>query len=1336
MGDFLDLFNRLDSDPRVRGRQFEYLCQWFLTNDPTYKAILRRVWLWDEWPGRWAADAGIDLVAEDSDGRIWAIQSKAYDAAYAVTKADVDKFLSESSRAVFSYRLLIATTDKLHRIARRTISDQEKQVAFVGLSDLLTSEVSWPTGTADLRPSTPQKPARPREHQREAIRNVVKGFTTSDRGQLIMACGTGKTLTSLFVKEKLSAERTLVLVPSLSLLKQTMQVWTVNSKVPFEALPVCSDQTVGRSDDDAAIAHASELGVPVTTDAHEIATFLRRRSGPRVVFSTYQSSAKIAAAFALGRAPAFDLVIADEAHRIAGPVSSDFATVLEDSAIKARRRLYMTATPRYFTGRVVRAAKEADFELASMDNVKKFGTTFHRLTFGEAIKRDLLTDYRVVIVGVDDATYKDWAERGTLVTRDGEKLTDARTLAGQIGLAKAIRKYDLHRTISFHSRVARAREFAAEVPEVIEWMPTRQRPTGALWSSYASGEMSAGERHVRLQHLSRLDEGQRGLLTNARCLSEGVDVPTLDGIAFIDPRRSEVDIVQAVGRAIRKSDDKNVGTIVIPVFIDTTTDPETALDSSAFKPVWDVIQALRAHDGELGEQLDALRRELGRQGGHPRLPDKIHTDIPARVGIDFARAFDVRLVEQSTQPWEFWLGLLERYATERGTALVRGSEIFEGHRLGQWVIIQRTKWEILTEDRRQRLSSLPGWTTDVRETQWQEGFEHLEGYVALSGDARVRDDYVDADGYRLGKWVGKQRTKWDKLTEDQRDRLERLPGWTQDARAANWENGFDLLRRYAVETGATCPPRDFECDRFKLGIWVRTQRRNWDHLTEDRRSRLSRLPGWMVDPLIEQWEQSFLLLQEYVAEHGDAQVPQAVVYQGEPLGRWVSKQRDRWDLLSDEQRRRLERFPGWTLDARGVWWDEGFGHLQDYVAEHGTALLRQNTRYNGFALGPWVSNQKTRWDTLSEDRQQRLEALPGWTTDDRSARWELGYGHLLDYVEEFGTSRLPSSRYVHNDFSLGSWVNNQRHKWSTLSEERRDRLTALPEWTVNTRETAWDQGFDYLCRYVEQEGDALVSSRCIFQDFPLGQWVTTQRSHWKKLDDTRKKRLMDLPGWVISVQAARWEEGFRRLAAYADEHANAMPAQSHVDTDGNRPGVWAQTQRQHHSRGELDPARATRLESLPGWDWTPNETRWEDSFCRLRAYADRNGHASPPQQYKDLDGYSLGTWVNLQRQLKEKGTLRPEFLDRLQTLPGWQWNPRAALWEEGLSRLQEYVTTNGHACPPATYITDDGYRLGTWVSQQRSKRNRGLLSPDRYERLSDVSGWEWIRPKGSAARRR
>ena len=291
-----------------------------------------------------------------------------------------------------------------------------------------------------------------------------------------MACGTGKTLTSLFIKEKLTAQRTLVLVPSLSLLKQTMRVWSANRRDEFAPLPVCSDATVS-NDDDAAVMYTSDLGVPVTTDPKVIAAFLRKR-GPRVVFCTYQSSPQIAKAFELGRVPAFDLVVADEAHRCAGPVSSDFATVLDADKIKARRRLYMTATPRYFTGRVIGEAKEADFEYASMDDEAKFGNLFHRLGFSEAIRRGLLTDYQVAIIGVDNATYREVGGEGRI--RDPRR-EDHATREPWQGRSVSPRQCgntaSAGRSRSTRGSIGR-KEFADSVPEVVAWMPAPQRPKG------------------------------------------------------------------------------------------------------------------------------------------------------------------------------------------------------------------------------------------------------------------------------------------------------------------------------------------------------------------------------------------------------------------------------------------------------------------------------------------------------------------------------------------------------------------------------------------------------------------------------------------------------------------------------------------------------------------------------------------------------------------------------------------------------------------------------------------------------------------------------------------
>jgi predicted helicase len=496
-------------------------------------------------------------------------------------------------------------------------------------SDLEAAQVQWPASPADLRPRRPPR-KKPFPHVKEAIRATMKGFARTDRGQLIMACGTGKTLAAMWISERLDAQRTLILAPSLSLLAQTLREWSANASKPFDYLAVCSDQTVVGEDE--FVPHTSELGLPVTTDPDVIAAFLRRR-GRRVVCLRPINPRRRSPPPSRIEPLAFHLAIADEAHRCAGRVGTEFTTILDAKQIKSKRRLFMTATPRLYTPRVLHEAGQLDVEVASMDNDAVFGPVLHRLSFGEAIERDLLSDYQVVVVGVDDQTYRAYAERGEFITRDGARITDARTLAAQIGLAKTIRKYDLNRVISFHGRVKAAREFSAEVPDVIKWMPAGVRPAGTLWSNHVSGAMTSGHRDRLLLRFQDLAPKERGLLSNARCLGEGVDVPTLDGVAFIDPRRSTIDIVQALGRAIRKAPDKKLGTIVLPVFISSDDEPDQVLNESTFKHVWDVLKALRAHDEALGEELDELRRGLGARRAAPRRPGKIKLDVPAsRVG--------------------------------------------------------------------------------------------------------------------------------------------------------------------------------------------------------------------------------------------------------------------------------------------------------------------------------------------------------------------------------------------------------------------------------------------------------------------------------------------------------------------------------------------------------------------------------------------------------------------------------------------------------------------------------------------------------------------------------
>jgi superfamily II DNA or RNA helicase len=1054
---FTELFEQLDPDDNVRGKQFERICKWYLEHDPVYAGQLTRVWLWKDWPGRWypKKEAGIDLVAEHRDGTLWAIQSKAYDPAYSVTKEGMNSFLSESNRPQFSYRLLIATTDKLGPTATNTMKGQAIPVGHLGRTDLDAVEIDWPASPSDLR-ARRQPPKEPKGHwayQGEAMKKVVKGFQQADRGKLIMACGTGKTLTTLFIREKLAAERTLVLMPSLQLMKQTIGEWRRNKKVYFDFLPVCSDETVSKDDDDMPVSSTSDLGFPVTTDPEEIATFLRQRSGPRVVFATYQSSSAIAKAFKLGQVPAFDLAIADEAHRCAGPHSSEFATILDNEKIKARRRLFMTATPRIYSARVLTTAKEEGFEFASMDDEEIFGKVFHRLTFREAIERKLLTDYQVAIIGVDNATYRDWAEKGWFITIDGKEVRDARAVAGQIGLAKAMRAkamggYDLRRVITFHRLRKRAKEFAASLPEVIDWMPARQRPKGHLWTDYVDGTMPADDRQRRLQSLSGVGEGERGLISNARCLTEGIDVPTLDGVAFIDPKRSEIDIAQAVGRAIRLADGKTIGTIVIPVFIDTDEpDPDVILDDSAFKPVWDVLLALRAHDEDLAQQLDDLRRMLGRlvrgnSRGSLRLPPKIKVDIPDVGGVEFARAFDVRIIKQTTASWEEWFGMLEEYVAENHDADVEKTYTVDvngrKYNLGSWAGTQRQAYAKgdLDPDRINRLEAL-GFKWNTKEAQWEKNFREFEDYIQRNGHA-------PSQSCALGVWANSQRQYYGKgdLSPDRIRRLEEI-GFEWRVKDARWDEAFRQVQEFAALHGY------FPGRGDPGGDWVNNQRALYRKgalsLSPERIRRLKELDGWVWNVSDAEWEKMYSQVVEFIKRNG--RLPTLAPSDGD-VGSWVANQRVayRRDRLDSDRVERLKKLDGWAWHVDDAKWGKMYGQVADFIKHNGRLPRMPFESESERELYRWVFKQRNLYGNLDPARVERLKKLSGWVWEAHDAKWEKRYSEVADFIKHNG--RLP----VQSEGELGKWVSHQRdfYRKGTLSTDRIERLKSLGDiWEWN-----------------------------------------------------------------------------------------------------------------------------------------------------------------------------------------------------------------------------------------------------------------------------------------------
>jgi len=1175
---FLNSFNL----ENTKGTQFEHFVKWFLKNDPEWITQVDEVWLWDEYPDRWGPDCGVDLVFRHKNGETWAVQAKCYDTKYSITKKDVDTFLSESNRQGIDKRLLIASTDQVGRNARQVCQAQEKPVTLYLYADFDKAAIDYPSDISQLASAKRKELPTPRPHQIEAIESVINGFENADRGQMIMACGTGKTYTTLWVKEALNAKTTLVLLPSLSLLSQTLREWASAANESFEALCVCSDETVGKQSNDELISSVQDVAFPTTSDPQVIKSFLDRDVS-KVVFSTYHSSPSIAEAQSDNNYQAFDLVIADEAHRCTGEAGKAFTTVLDDSLIKAKKRLFTTATPRTYSTNIKKKASEIGIDIADMSDEASFGREFHNLTFAQAIDKKLLTDYRVVIIGVDEPMISKWIKRRELVRTDTGEIIDAKTLASQIGLIKAIKDYDLKRMISFHSRVKSAEWFAKDLHNAMDFVSDEHRPEGGVYTDFVSGKMSSYDRGLKLSQLKKLHNADRGLLTNARCLSEGVDVPSLDGVAFIDPRSSQVDIVQAVGRAIRKSNNKTIGTILLPVFIENADNAEESLQSSNFKPIWGVLNALKSHDETLSLELDQLRTNLGRQGGSGSagdLPAKVVFDLPKTVDKRFSDALRTFAIDKTTDSWEFWYGLLINYLEENKNLLVpRGYKTSDGFNLQAWVRQQRDykKNNILKFAREQKLDEL-GFVWDVLEYQWNYNYKLLKECLKERGNTLVPQDFV-YKGVKLGVWASSQRIHETELTIERHKKLEEL-GFTWNVDDYYWNTGYKHLEDYYKTNGDTLVVWRHKVDGFTLGAWVAGQRRNKANntLTLEKIEKLDEIGfAWDVQEYL--WNQGFQHLKEYVDIYHNSLVPGRYTINDFGLGNWVLKQRSNKDNLSTKQVNSLKALGFvWGVDEYN--WERGYQLLKRYVQENNINKVPTNYKVDGFSLGVWTKTQRRQHEKLSTEKIKKLEDLGFIWNVSYETKWNEGYEYLRQYVANNATTLVPMKCKV-DGFTLGKWVGQQRGRKDKLSSGQISKLDDL-EFVWNIGDYQWNNNYKLLVEYCDKYGDTLVSIRYKTNDgFNLGHWVSNIRSKPDRVSEENKRKLSGI-SFIWDIFEYRWDKGYQHLKQYAKDNGNASVAQKYK-TDGFNLGSWASHQRQN--KEELSPERIKKLDDL-GFVWS------------------------------------------------------------------------------------------------------------------------------------------------------
>lgn len=649
----LNDYREVTQSQRDSGTLFEELMIKYFKHEPKFESEYETVLTYADWAEKYAdelnipnkKDAGIDLVATTYSGEHHAIQCKNYVPSHKMSKSDIDSFMSASGKNYFSYRIIISTVTDWTDNASNMLEDQVPPVTTINLSDLEQSVIDWDLYYKNHEIKTVEKyDLRP--HQKSSHDAVVKGLADAERGKLILACGTGKTFTSLRIAETMAGKgkKVLFLVPSLALLSQTLNEWTQQAKLPLRNFAVCSDSAIGKHkpDDDRVVATRSELDFPSTTNAKSLANSIKGLHDDEhmtVVYSTYHSINVLSDAQMSYNIGEFDLIICDEAHRTTGATfegedDSNFVMVHSNDNIMAKKRLYMTATPRIYS----EDAKATDgVSVVSMDNEDVFGRELFVINFSTAVSLGLLVDYKVIVLSVEESVIN---RRLQSLLQDENNQLNVDDAAKIVGCWKALSKQGLEgqgdpmqRAVAFcqvintdykgkkhkvssklisemFSDVVEAYQQAeiAALLEVDENAVISEALTLSCKSEHVDGSMNASKKQEKLDWLKQdLEDNTCHILSNVRCLSEGVDVPALDAVMFMTPRQSQVDVVQSVGRVMRKAPGKTQGYVILPVVVPAGMEPSDALnDNQVYKVVWQVLNALRSHDDSFDAMINKL----------------------------------------------------------------------------------------------------------------------------------------------------------------------------------------------------------------------------------------------------------------------------------------------------------------------------------------------------------------------------------------------------------------------------------------------------------------------------------------------------------------------------------------------------------------------------------------------------------------------------------------------------------------------------------------------------------------------------------------------------------
>jgi superfamily II DNA or RNA helicase len=1130
-----------EKDTRA-GKIFEVFTKYYFLASPTEKDNYRNVWLFEDTPlevrkklNLGNQDYGVDLILQDLEDQYFVVQCK--------YKNDETSKLNWSADKIANLFAFCPSADGYIVFSNAIDLDQVSKTrhdnfTFYGVANLNEIDKDTLCSIYSLLTEnhlTERKLFNPLPHQEIAIQECAQWFTEGkeSRGQLILPCGAGKTFTALWIKERIESKNTLVLVPSLALLRQIKNEWSKQRKSVYQYLCVCSETDIDKDATDTLVTHTYEVDTRVTTNAEHVKSFLSKPFDEKVIFSSYHSLPVVAEAIKDSNFE-FDLTFCDEAHKTAGVGKNKFSLVHDNNLVPSKYRLYATATPR-IVKEILKKKLGDDLKYAyDMNDPNTFGYEFHRMTFKDAIEQDILVDYKIVAIGVNSDELKDYIEQRRFI----DKKLSIDEMANNYALEHVMEKYNANHGLTFHSRVKLAQEFADRHGQLFTSTKTFS----------VNGEQPTSYRNLVLEEFKN---SEKAIVSNARCLTEGVDVPTIDLVYFCDPKNSKVDIVQAVGRALRKKEGKELGLIVVPIYHSKKDEVENSISTGSFKNLLQVIRSLCDQDERLQDEINFLAFGKGKRksskidiisSGFVEEQDKIILD-----GFEekLKNSLFDQIIEKTSNNWDLWYLNLKNYLDAGKDYPSRKDD----KDLYNWIAKQRNRKKngTLKNEELRKLNSI-GFVWNVVEWKWEGMFSIFQKYSSEN----VFPPCKGIDDDELVKWHKYQHSciRDNKIiSSEQKKRFLAIDNkFEGPSSRKKWIEPYRELVNFRLENPDKWP--QYERDNTKsieskLYIFCQTMRKRYreDDLGNYWFEKMTSI-DFNFEGKTDNWTQYWQEIKNLLENRNSISVEEI----GNNAYSWILRHRKKYDeeKLSKYHTKKIQEL---NLDRFFETWEQKFEKVKEWVDVYG----KLPTRITQKDFNSWLVSQRSVFSNnrLSNEQVKSLRSI-GYDLNPKGIeKNEQKWFERLNQYQEFVENNKKEPSYFSKGLekTLYLWAAAQRavkagnaRKRKPLTKKREQALDSIGfKWVGegNKGENSWVENLEELAKHINANGLLVLPSTIDGNRNVLYTWWINQKIAYEKgkLTDDRVKAFQKIGIDLTLIKNNSKRDGFTRWANKVNEIA-------------------------------------------------------------------------------------------------------------------------------------------------------------------------------------------------------